>query len=210
MVRTQRVIPLAYQTVQAAGFVRLYKEVFGSLPYKENYSDEWIREKVWQRHLDHGTIVLASDTSGQIVGLACAISLAHAPNDVQGFLKDAWISGHLPEELTPSKTWYMSELGVASSCDTQDVAYALVRDRLISASHAGMAHYVTRTDPAGSISRHIYEGIGARVIGEQDMTDTTQVAVLGSHSTKRMYLFGRASDALGKLVPCASKTLDNC
>lgn len=202
MIRTSRVIPLIAQKKQVDGFVRLYKEIFGSAPYSENYSEEWILEKVWAYHLRHGTIVLAEDSHGQVVGFACAVRLASAPVDVQEFLKSSWMADLLPEELTPSRTWYMSELGVASTCDRHEVASKLIRDRLISASHAGMAHYVTRTDPHHSVSRHLYEQIGAQVIAnEQDMTGTPQADVLGTQSTRRIYLFGRANEALSKVLP---------
>lgn len=201
MARTYGVAPLIGQSWQMNGFIRLYKEVFGSSPYEERYSDDWIRENVWDHHLKHGTIVLGEDDSGKIVGLACAVRLVHAPSDVQEFLKSAWMNGELPEELVPDKTWYLSELGVSEVASRSEVAYQLIRNRLLSASHAGMVHYVTRTDPKNSVSRNLYEKVGATVLkGEQDMTTTPQVTLLGSHSTRRIYLFGRASEALHKVT----------
>lgn len=205
MVRTFGIAPLVVQRNQIDGFIRLYKEMFSSDPYYEGYTDEWVREKVWDHHIKHGTIVLAEGAGGQIIGFACAVRLSEAPADVQEFLKDSWISGKLPVEFDPDRTWYMSELGVALTCERKEAAFSLIRNRLISASHAGMKHYLTRTDPDISISRRLYEKIGAKAIDhEQDMSTTAQVAVLGSRSTKRLYLYGQTSEALSKLTSTGS------
>lgn len=201
MIRTSTVIPLVVQTKHIDDFVQLYKRIFSAEPYNEQYTDEWILENVWAYHLRHGTIVLAQDDRGKMIGFACAVRLANAPSDVQEFLKNAWMNGQLSEELSPGKTWYMSELGVDPTLDRQEVAYELIRNRMISASHAGMAHYVTRTDPTTSVSRALYERIGAQLIAsEQDMSGTAQGDLLKTKSTKRVYLFGHASEALSKVL----------
>ncbi len=201
MIRTSTVIPLVVQTKHIDAFVQLYKQIFSAEPYGEEYTDEWILENVWAYHLRHGTIVIAEDEKSQVIGFACAVRLANAPADVQEFLKNAWMQEQLPEELSPSMTWYMSELGVDPSKNREEVAYELIRNRLISASHAGMVHYVTRTDPTTSVSRALYESIGAqRIASEQDMTGTTQGKLLHTRSKKRVYLYGHAREALDKVI----------
>ena len=198
MIRVRRSIPLVGPSTDISNFTRLYKEAFGGPPYFETYSDKEVIDEIWTPHIERGVVVLAyDDDNGAIIGFGCAIPLIHAPTDVQDFLKSSWMQGDLPEELLPTKTWYMSELGVATTHRKQGVAYKLVRDRLISASHSGANHYVMRTAATQSNSRHLYERAGAEQLGrKQDISDTGQVTVNGSHSTSRVYLYGRTGDAL--------------
>lgn len=199
MIKITRVAPLAISNSDKAGFIRVYKEAFGGSPYFETYSDEEVLQDVWTPHIEHGTIILALDDDiGRVIGLGCAIPLHYAPKDVQDFLKQSWISGFVPEEFAPTKTWYMSELAVDPAYRRQGVAYRLVRQRLLSASHAGVTHYVMRTATERSNSRHLYERVGADVLpGNHDISETDQVLHNGSKATSRVYLYGHAGEALG-------------
>jgi ribosomal protein S18 acetylase RimI-like enzyme len=147
-----------------------------------------------------GSIILAHDDeseSNSVVGFGCAIPLPKAPQDVQDFLHQRQLDGSLPKDFAPAKTWYMSELGVLTSYRERGLAYQLVRHRLISINHAGGTHYVMRTAATKSLSRHLYERLGAQpVTVEQDVSSSEQVTKNGSKSTKRVYLYGKTSDAL--------------
>jgi GNAT superfamily N-acetyltransferase len=187
LIKIGRVGPTAIQTSDIKAFIEVYKEAFGGPPYFEHYTDEEVLEEVWEPHITHGRVVLARDTeTDEVIGFGCAIPLAKAPGDIQEFLASCWMQGELSEEFVPNRTWYMSEMGVRESYRKQGVAYQLVRDRLLSVSHAGGTHYVMRTAAEGSNSRHLYEKVGSVPLAhEQDVSATEQVTVMGSQSTKR-------------------------
>lgn len=199
MIRVSKVVT-PYGKADLDGFVGAFIHAFSGEPYNESYIDEEVVNSVWHPHLEMGSIILAHDDeldANSVVGFGCAIPLPKAPQEVQTFLHQRQLDKSLPSDFIPAKTWYMSELGVLTSYRERGLAYQLVRHRLISINHAGGTHYVMRTAAEGSMSRHLYERLGAQLVAvEHDISSSDQVKKNGSTSTKRVYLYGKTSDAL--------------
>ena len=202
MIKIMSVLPGLATASDIDEFITTFKEAFGGPPYYETYSDKEVLEEVWRPHHQHASIVLAhDDATGKVIGFGCSLPLSKAPDDVQDFLSEQREAGALPEDFDPAKTWYMSELGVLLAYRGRGISYDLVRHRLLAVSHSGATHYVMRTAAEGSNSRHLYERIGAAPLAfEQDVSKTEQVTVMGSQSTKRVYLYGRSSEALHEIT----------
>ena len=191
----ERVI-LGTSMTDQAGFAHVFEEAFGGEPYNEKYEPGQVVQEIWTPHLDHGCIVLARDEY-KIVGFGCAVPLDKAPEEIQQFLDECTRDGLLPADFIPSKTWYMSEMGVLNDYRSRGTSYDLVRHRLISASHAGATHFVMRTSSdKPSNSRPLYEKLGAKKLAEQDVSDTAQVTENLSASKVRVYLYGRIDEAM--------------
>jgi diaminopimelate epimerase/GNAT superfamily N-acetyltransferase len=202
------VVPLVqYATVtddtptdtQRDGFVRAYQEAFGGAPYFEHYTSEQVLEDVWQPHLHDGIVNLALDTEGQVIGFGCALPLAKSPVEIREFLKAQQQNGTFPVDL--DKVWYMSELGVLEAYRRRGIGYSLVKHRLRLISQLGGTHYVFRTAAQGSNSIHLYRKLNAIELPDvQDVSQTDQVTVNESHSTKRVYLYGDCASTLQLLT----------
>jgi ribosomal protein S18 acetylase RimI-like enzyme len=179
-----------------AGFVAAYQEAFGGAPYFEHYTEQEVLDDVWWPHLNHGLVILAI-REGRVVGFGCAMPLDSAPDDIQEFL-GCRTSGEFPAEA--SRTWYMSEIGVMEPYRRHGIGYGLVRERLSIIEQLGGTHYVLRTAAEGSNSAHMYRRIGAiQLMTPQDISESGQVQVSRSQSTKRIFLFGSCAEALRAL-----------
>lgn len=189
-------------TLDVNGFIKVYREAFGGEPYFEEYTDDEIRA-IWDEHLADGRIILAKDEedAGRVVGLGCSLPLHHAHEDVQEFLASCMAEGLLPADFTFQNAWYMSELGVLAAYRNQNIAYELVRHRLLDVSHMGAKYYIMRTAAdKPSNSRHLYERLGGKPIDKlHDVSDTAQVTENVSQSEMRVYLFGESREAMHNL-----------
>lgn len=180
-----------------AGFVATYQEAFGGAPYFEHYTAQEVLDDIWWPHVSQGLVILALH-QGRVVGFGCAMPLDSAPDDIQEFLQAHLASGEFQAES--GRTWYMSEMGVLEPYRRHGIGYALVRERLAIVQQVGGTHYVLRTAAEGSNSAHMYRRIGATVLTTpQDVSESDQVQINRSQSTKRIFLLGTCAEALRAL-----------
>ena len=178
------------------GFIAVYQEAFGGAPYFEHYTEAEVAATVWEPHTTHGIVILALQHN-QVIGLGCALPLLAAPTDIQEHLRASDAPGGLA--LPWAHTWYMSELGVLEPFRRQGIGARLIRERLVRIGRVGGTHYVLRTAAAGSNSAGLYRRLGAIDIAQpQDVSSSDQVQTNQSHSTTRIYLAGRCTEALAR------------
>ncbi len=164
------------------GFCDLYKLAFSEAPYFESYTEEWIIENVWNKHLKDGVIVLALEDQN-VIGLSCSIPLLESTSPLE-FIKSLV---HKPFNF--EKAIYMSELAVHSKFRNLGIGSKLVKERLKWAKTEGYEYFVMRTASIGSNSFNLYKRIGVNEIEEkQNVKDiSTEVE---SASDERIYLYG--------------------
>ncbi len=179
------------------GFIEVYKEAFGGHPYYEVYTNREVFENIWKPHLDKGIIVLACD-NGCVVGFGCAKPLFKSDKEIQSFLEKSKLNLGLSIEL--SKTWYISELGVHKMYRRQGIGLQLVGQCIAHISDSSCSYYVMRTAAKDSNSIGLFKNIGAiEVSGTQDVSESDQIQINKSKSTKRVYLYGRCEEALRRI-----------
>jgi len=170
-------------------FIATYQEAFAGKPYFETYTEAEVLHEAWDPCLRHGVIFLALDAN-VVIGLGCAIPLIQSPEEIQGFLRPKRGLEGFPVEF--SDVWYMADVGVRTSHKHQGIGTQLIACRLRYIRALGCQYYVLRTDAEESNSKQLYLNHGAQLLsGIQDVSQSGQVQVNQSRSSKRIYLFGQ-------------------
>lgn len=178
------------------GFIEVYKEAFAGPPYFESYEDEWIRDNIWEPHLNSGCIVLAL-LDDQVIGLGCCIILGNVPSrdpkkDLNLEIKEFLLS--LPKKpFNVDKTCYMSDIAVSEVFRYNGVGINLIKKRIAWAKNNDADHYVMRTATEASNSRNLYLSLGAKEIPNAIQDVSEHAKVVNSASNTRVYLFGNTS-----------------
>lgn len=174
------------------GFVDVYREVFGGAPYFEPYAPEQVIEQVWEPLVPE--CVFVAQDGERVVALGCAHArLANINGEIRDFLL---AQPELSEMFDPARTVHMAELAVRVSHRKQGIASRLIRIRLEWALAQGNEWYEMCTDADFSMSRPLYERIGARLAPfTQDISGPENV----SASVRRIFLYGRIDEAIRRL-----------
>ncbi len=161
------------------GFAAVYKGAFGGPPYFETYTDEQIREDVWNPHIPECVIVAEKS---EVVGLACCHAiLAPTEPGIRSFL----LMQELP--FDPREGIYMSELAVRTEERQQGLGKSLIHARFRWAKGQGFRFYLLRTAASGSNSQRLYERLGARRAAFMQNVAHDGIATA---STERIFLWG--------------------
>lgn len=176
---------IAFRRVERAhdptfsSFAAVYKEAFGGPPYFETYTDEQIREDVWDPHIPECVIVAER---AEVVGLACCHAiLAPTEPSIRSFL----LTQELP--FDPREGIYMSELAVRTEERQRGLGEALIHARFRWAKSHGFRFYLLRTAASGSNSKRLYERLGAR---RAAFTQNVAQDGIATASTERIFLWG--------------------
>jgi len=170
------------------GFIHVYQDAFSGPPWFENHPTKRVYEMVFLEHLPH-CLVLALD-GREVVGLACChpvLAEVNTGNHVREFL-----TAH--REIAPfplEQTIYQSEVAVLSSYRRQHIAEKLTLARFDWARGQGLTHYTMRTEPNGSLSKPLYEKLGARIAKGLVQPISPGADEVKSESKERIYLWGK-------------------
>ena len=173
-----------------AGFIATYQDVFAGPPYFEKYAEQEVVDNVWKPHIGHG-IVLATNSTGMVVGLACCHSVVA---ETEPSIRDYILSRpEVPSLFDPSRTIFMSELAVREQYRRRGLGKRFIIERFAWGREHGFESYCTRTADRSSNSRALYERIGAKLAPfVQDVSS----GGVESASKARIYLYGSIAEAL--------------
>jgi hypothetical protein len=191
-----RSLPDTMSDNEAQRFVGIYETEFGKEPYNERYRPGEIENDVLRPSRENGLVILGQatfeDGSQDIIGLACAVPLEEAPDEVQEFTYAN--AGELDIIARGRSTWYFSELAVASEHQKDAALHAgsaLVRATLGHIDREGGTSFIMRSDADNSHSFRLFVRAGARILSAEQRIDNAQsVLSSGSESTNKRYAMG--------------------
>jgi len=168
------------------GFVSVYQEAFSGPPWYETHPTEHVQKNVWNEHLPYCIILAVS--GDEVIGIGCAHPTL-AEMGTNGGVKEFLEANR---ELVPfplETTLYMSELAVLEPYREKGIGQELTKARWHWGRTNGMTHYAMRTAESGSLSKLLYEKLGAQVVESlvQDVSDAT----IQSASDRRIYMWGK-------------------
>jgi GNAT superfamily N-acetyltransferase len=164
------------------GFIKVYKDAFSGPPYFENYTDEYVRDKILAPHIPFWAGIASTDEG--VIGLCCV-----HPFDEPVSLEATDYVRAQPKEQTPidlSISVYGSEFATSSNVRKLGVGGALMCRAFRWAHENGYPYAIMRTAADGSNSvRMLVRAGGVMLPYVQEVGDKG----IGSKSDKRVWLY---------------------
>lgn len=173
------------------GFVDVYIQAFGGPPYCEKFESKWVREYVWNKHIDNGCIIIAKNGDNNVIGLCCAISFECISGDDPNISVKEFLSGHsnhLPFELESS--CLISELAVSLDYRRMGIAKLMLEELYRWMKESCYKNYAARTAGISSNSKQLLLKLGAKLLMGIKQELKEHVEGIESQSKERIYLYG--------------------